>query len=785
MKSHSTITPPERRHINIVQDRTNEKSGPVYKNFSELCKRVQNLKLKNDWEVFYRENKVLFKLLTPKHLIPHLEIVVNDSLEFTIIIFGWILPDDHLIYKKYMRSVRNITVSNLLHEIRSYELCPGLDNINSKKLIHHVVPVKIDFEKINLHPFQAQQFKRPKDCEVLHMSDGNCQSCINFTTEFNREITMRTKHMNTPAHPNAPLSKTHPNRVRQALIQEREKSKKQTKEIERMKHEIKNKGIELDSELHSDINHIMTENCDNMSEFMKLFWEEQRQASTHDAKGVRYHPMIIRFCLSLASKSASAYDELRDSRVLTLPSRRTLRDYKNAIRPVVGFNPEIIQDLINTTSKLEGYQRNVVISFDEIKIQENLVFNKHSGELIGYVDLGDPDLNYSTFKDVDALATHCLVYYIRGIASDLKFGLAYFATKGVTACQIMPTFWKAVSLLELVCKLHVIIAVSDGASPNRSFYRMHSDMDMLDNSDIVYRTVNIFAPRRFIYFVADAPHLMKTLRNCIYHSGDGKGTRSLWNNGQQIIWYHFHKLVNDEINSPLKLIPKLTLDHVNLTPYSVMNVRLATQILSKSVANVLYEYYPQEMHATAELCDFMDAFFDCLNVRNQVEGTKTRKEFLRPYRDIDDPRFNWLKKDFLNYLSQWKESINHREGNFTRNARDRMFISRQTYEGLQITVNSVVEATRFLLKEGMPFVLTERYNQDVLEEYFGRHRSLGRRNDNPTVHQFGYQSNTIRMQRSIAPVTGNTCGAHKQKRKISWQKVDNEPLKKRLTASNS
>ena len=181
VKSHSKITSQERRHINIVQDRANEKSGPIYKNFSELCKRVQNLKLKDDWEVFYEENKVLFKLLTPRHLIPHLEIVVNDSLEFTIIIFGWILPEDHLIYKKYMRSVRNITVSNLLHEIRSYELCPGLDdNTNSKKVIDHVVPVKIDFDKINLHPIQAQHFKRPRDCEVLHMSDGKCKGFLFF-----------------------------------------------------------------------------------------------------------------------------------------------------------------------------------------------------------------------------------------------------------------------------------------------------------------------------------------------------------------------------------------------------------------------------------------------------------------------------------------------------------------------------------------------------------------------------------------------------------------------------
>ena len=65
----------------------------------------------------------------------------------------------------------------------------------------------------------------------------------------------------------------------------------------------------------------------------------------------------------------------------------------------------------------------------------------HSGELIGYVDLGDPELNYSTFQNTEALPTHVLVYYIRGLAaSDLKFSLAYFATKGITSYQIMPTF---------------------------------------------------------------------------------------------------------------------------------------------------------------------------------------------------------------------------------------------------------------------------------------------------------------------------------------------------------
>ena len=70
---------------------------------------------------------------------------------------------------------------------------------------------------------------------------------------------------------------------------------------------------------------IMSENLGKMTPFMKLFWEQQKQISNIKPLS-NYYPMIIRFCLSLASKSASAYDELMSSNVLTLPSCRTLRD---------------------------------------------------------------------------------------------------------------------------------------------------------------------------------------------------------------------------------------------------------------------------------------------------------------------------------------------------------------------------------------------------------------------------------------------------------------------------
>lgn len=127
--------------------------------------------------------------------------------------------------------------------------------------------------------------------------------------------------------------------------------------------------------------------------------------------------------------------------------------------------------------------------------------------------------------------------------------------------------------------------------------------------------------------------------------------------------------------------------------------------------------------------------------------------------------------NFLEYLRKWKESTNNRPGNFTQNARSRMFISWQTYEGFKI---SAIEATKFLLQEGMQFVLTERFCQDPTEEYFGNQHKMGRRSDNPDVHAFGYNNNAIRIQRTVSCQSGNTRGRKDKKR--AWVNVTDDPL---------
>ena len=170
----------------------------------------------------------------------------------------------------------------------------------------------------------------------------------------------------------------------------------------------------------------------------------------------------------------------------------------------------------------------------------------------------------------------------------------------------------------------------------------------------------------------------------------------------------------------------------------------------------------------------MDKCFDCLNVRNTRERKLKRKPNLRPYESPDDIRFEWLDA-FLQYFNRWKESIEARnDANYTANSRSNMFISRQTYEGLQIAIHPCKEVCKYLLYNGVKFILSERFCQDDLENYFGRQRAIGSRKDNPSVKEVGYNDNTTKSQLSIRPIAGNVRGNGNK-----FTVIDESPLLKR------
>ena len=131
-----------------------------------------------------------------------------------------------------------------------------------------------------------------------------------------------------------------------------------------------------------------------------------------------------------------------------------------------------------------------MLLLDGTKIKSNLVLHMHSGELIGIVDVGSDECNFACLEKADELVRHALAFIVRGLCTDLKFCLSYFATTSVTAIQIMPIFWAAVGILELRCNLWLVASTADWASANCTFFRMHRLMDKEPGNEFCYRTVN-------------------------------------------------------------------------------------------------------------------------------------------------------------------------------------------------------------------------------------------------------------------------------------------------------
>ncbi len=163
------------------------------------------------------------------------------------------------------------------------------------------------------------------------------------------------------------------------------------------------KGIEVDEATHNDLSDIMKEPSTTVKDafpvgsFQKLFWEQQQKASSlKDSRSMKWHPLMIKWCLQsgclyLRHLSGRAYEMLRESGCVVLPSQRTLRDYTHYVRASTGFSVEVDKQLMDAAKveEAEEWQRCVALVMDELYIREDLVYDKHSGALVGLVNLGD------------------------------------------------------------------------------------------------------------------------------------------------------------------------------------------------------------------------------------------------------------------------------------------------------------------------------------------------------------------------------------------------------------
>ncbi|XP_033739584.1 uncharacterized protein LOC117326894 [Pecten maximus] len=705
----------------------------------------------------------------------------------------------------------------LLTKLQTFSVCIG----NTDEEFQSLVPVGAgisDGEDHGLIPGQVLAYRegdfcasqgnityhstiRSSQCSMLIYQRSRCANC----SSFRRNLRRRKQNLQGKENKLLSANYRHSNMTTEMLKAKLHEQKKKIRSLQneldtlkrRFDREILKKGVSFNDAQNIEMSDLVSSCSGDMQNayvdpncLQRLFWDQQRKFNSSGKNGMRWHPMIIKWCLYLRHRSAKAYEAMRDGGFINLPSARTLFDYSHYTKSTIGYSTDVVKVLKEEASKRNMYSEDeswrgyVGVLFDELKIKEDLVYDKHSGELVGYCDLDsvgnkfmelEKCLNVSADKTTD-IAKYVMIVMVRAVTTDLKFPLAAFATKSITADFLYPILWKAIHILENI-NLKVLFLTCDGASANRRFFKLHT----LNGHDFVHYTDNPYDSSRKIFFVSDVPHLLKTTRNCFSNSFSHRMSRQLWKDEKNISWMHIVKLYEEHCEFSLYTpCPELSRAHVDLTAFTCMKVKLAAQVMSDSVANALEELYDGQVSETVTFIRNINKFFDCLNVRNRFEGRNKRNPNLAPYMQTDDERLDWLQQDFLGYLDTWKHKVHNRPGNFSASQKASMLLSYQTLEGLRISVKSITECVRLMLNEGAQFILTHAFNQDPLEEHFGHHRNKGGANDNPTVYDVRNALTQIRSVNvhAFAPRNGNVL----QNQQIV--NIDNSSLPKRKVNRN-
>ena len=156
---------------------------------------------------------------------------------------------------------------------------------------------------------------------------------------------------------------------------------------------------------------------------------------------MRWHPLIIKWCLYLRHLSGKVYETLRQSGVLRLPSQRTLHDHTTYSTTRNGFLFEIDQHLVNVADLSRDLHKYVILVIDEVHMKEELEYDKHEGCLIGFVNLGETNnqlLEFeSTLAEDNSIESTMLVTMVRGLFYHLNYPYAQFGCSNLIGDHLL------------------------------------------------------------------------------------------------------------------------------------------------------------------------------------------------------------------------------------------------------------------------------------------------------------------------------------------------------------
>lgn len=450
--------------------------------------------------------------------------------------------------------------------------------------------------------------------------------------------------------------------------------------------------------------------------------------------GVRYSEEVKAFALTLNFYSPKAYEFLR--KYTTLPHVETIRRSLSLFNCNVGFLSEVL-DYLKEQVKLPEkiYLKNVALIFDGMALKQNLAYDQKLDKVVGYVDLGPISVS-----DPEKLASEALVFQIVSYGVRFKCPIAYFFIANSLPGELLSELIKTTIILLDEIGVTVRSLTCDGASSNIKAYEyLGCSLDQ-NNLKPSFQHPN---GKSNIYCLLDAAHMLKLARNVL-------ADFEVKSNTGDISFEYIRKLHEVQSKEGLKFANKLSPLHIDFKNKK-MNVRLAAQVLSSSVADAIdflrVSGHPDFLNseATTEFLHMIDRIFDLMNSKSPF-GKGSKSPLSVKNQRYWEPIFN----DTGIYLKS-----------LTINGRGILSHPRKTFAlGFLMNMHSLsllVNDLCTLEQNPMKYLLTFKCSQDNLEIFFSCIRARGRAQDNPCPLEFRYIMRKMLFRHSIQPSINANC----------------------------
>lgn len=422
----------------------------------------------------------------------------------------------------------------------------------------------------------------------------------------------------------------------------------------------------------------------------------------------KYNEPVRIFSLTLHSLGARAYNYVRQKFHKNLPHASTIKKwYANS---QCNGEPGVSQESINTLRNLVKESKDeiyVTLSFDEVHIRRNCQWSDVRKKFMGQITYGSIPENAEYLP----VANNAIVFMVNGVNLSFNLPVAFHFINCLQAHE-------KTALLLIVLKavsetgVKVLVILFDGLPQNFTVCRL------LGASFDIHKDFKPFIINPYdgceIAIMLDPPHMQKLVRNCI-----GTLETMYHVDGTKIEWKFYEALEKLRLECDI-VTHKITKQHI-LFKKNIMNVSLATQLLSESVAKSM-ETFSVLPHTESifEGCEGTVQFTRRWNNIFDIFNSKVNSNdniFKTPINQHSKEKIFAYLDESINYIMNLRVSSPHGESVLK--------IRRKTaFLGFIINITNLKQLhLNYVETNKIRIIETQNLNQDPLENLFGRIRT--------------------------------------------------------------